>query len=246
MTNNIRASVAMAVYNGEKYLPEQLDSILTMLGPQDEIVISYDKSTDNTLRVITDYAQRDPRIRCVANEGKSGVSGNFTNAAANCRGAYIFFSDQDDVWVGDKINHMISVMEREKADLAIHDGYLSDMALKPYPKSLFELNGANVNPLLNFIKGRFLGCCMLFRKDAMHYVLPFPDNTSDFPHDIFAAILVEIKGKVCMTPEKFIFHRLHEGNATPKKRNRISKIIVSRWLLLRCIVRRLVKTYHRK
>ena len=59
---NYRASVAMAVYNGEKYLEEQIDSILALMGEQDELVISYDVSTDQTLQIIQGYAGKDTRV----------------------------------------------------------------------------------------------------------------------------------------------------------------------------------------
>ena len=61
--NNLSISVAMAVYNGEKYIREQIDSILPQLGSNDEIVISYDRSNDDTLKIITDYATKDPRFK---------------------------------------------------------------------------------------------------------------------------------------------------------------------------------------
>jgi hypothetical protein len=92
---------------------------------------------------------------------------------------------------------------------------------------------------MNFIKGRFLGCCMAFKSDTMNYILPFPDVTSDFPHDIFATIMVGIKGKVIMVPECFIKHRIHDGNATPHKRNTLLKIAYNRAILFLQIIKRL-------
>lgn len=236
----IRASVAMAVYNGEKYLTEQIESIIPMLGVHDELVISYDQSTDSTYEIIKKYEREYSNIHCFNNTEKAGVSGNFTNAARHCKGQYIFFSDQDDIWFGNKINIMIEALEQSKADLAVHDGYLTDVNLNKNANTLFELNNSTVNPLLNFIKGRFLGCCMAFRASTMKYVLPFPDVTSDFPHDIFATIMVGIKGKVIMIPDCFINHRLHEGNATPHTRNSLLKIVFGRAILFSQIVKRLL------
>ena len=235
---NVRASVAMAVYNGEKYLPQQIDSILSMLSEDDELVISYDESTDSTPEIIRRYETAHPNVHCVKNVEKPGVSGNFTNAARNCRGKYIFFSDQDDIWMGDKINTMIKALEKNNADLAVHDGYLTDANLVRLPQTLFEINRSCTGPVRNFIKGRFLGCCMAFKAETMSYVLPFPDVTSDFPHDIFATIMVGLKGRIVMVPECFIMHRLHEGNATPKKRNSLLKIAANRMILLGQIIKR--------
>ena len=128
----IRASVAMAVYNGEKYLPEQLDSILADLGPEDELVISYDRSTDGTLDLIESYAARDSRVRIVTDPG-SGVRSNFNNAIVNCCGKYIFLSDQDDVWLPGKTDAMVALLEKTGALLAAHDGCMTDEKLNILP-----------------------------------------------------------------------------------------------------------------
>ena len=84
-----RISVAMAACNGERYLPEQLDSILKQLLPEDEIVVSCDPSTDGTMQVLEEYCRRDSRVRVVPGPGK-GIAGNFNNAIAHCTGTYIF------------------------------------------------------------------------------------------------------------------------------------------------------------
>lgn len=236
---NVRASVAMAVYNAEKYIDEQIQSILPMLGENDEIIISYDDSTDSTWKIIKKYEKNSSQIHCYKNEEKHGVSGNFTNAARHCNGKYILFSDQDDVWLGDKINIMVKTLEKSNADLAIHDGYLVDASLNKNVKTLFQISKATLNPVLNFYKGRFLGCCMAFRRETMEYVLPFPDITNDFPHDIFAAILVEKLGKAVMISDCLIMHRLHENNETPKTRNPWYKIIRNRVILFTQLYKRL-------
>ncbi len=241
----VRASVAMAAYNGEKYIAQQIDSILNMLGDEDELVISIDESMDNTRKIVQEYAGKDTRIKVLQNVYKNGVSGNFTNAAMNCSGKYILMADQDDIWLDDKIEKMVATMERTGADLVVHDGRLADENMIPYGVTLFEENKADISPVKNFIRGRFLGCCMCFRKETMEYVLPFPDIADDFPHDIFATILVGLKGKIILINDILIYHRMHEGNATPKKRNNIFKLAYKRAQLLLCILKRLF-LYKRK
>ena len=76
----IRASIAMAVYNGEKFLREQIDSILALMSEQDELIISYDKSIDNTWNIIEEISQTDSRIKIVTNKNKPSVIGNFNNS----------------------------------------------------------------------------------------------------------------------------------------------------------------------
>ncbi len=239
--SRVRASVAMAVYNGEKYLKDQIDSILQMLTDRDELVISYDESKDSTLEIVREYEKNHKNVHCFVNTGKSGVCANFTNAVRHCRGNYIFLSDQDDIWFGNKIEKMIETMEKENADMVVHDGFITDAYLNKEQKTMFDRSKAGIGPVKNFIKGRLWGCCMLFRRKTMKYLLPFPDVTYDFPHDIFATVMVGIKGKIVMIPECFIMHRVHGDNVTPKKRNPISMVIYNRIILFVQIMKRLYK-----
>ena len=93
-------SVCIATYNGEKYLREQLDSILPQLAESDEVIVSDDGSTDGTIDLITSL--NDPRIKIVSNSGRKGYVGNFENALKHTTGDYIFLSDQDDIWYPNK------------------------------------------------------------------------------------------------------------------------------------------------
>ena len=241
MGHTVRASVARATYNGETFLREQIDSILNMLSQEDELVISDDGSKDRTEEIIREYMSRDNRVIFVKNPDNHGVCGNFSNAIQHCKGRYIFMSDQDDVWFGDKINRMIAVLEENNADLAVHDGYITNQQLEPRLETMFQLANSTTSPWANFVHGRFWGCCMVFRSEATRYLLPFPNVARDFPHDIFAPILAGLKGGVCMTEECFIYHRIHDRNVTPTKKNSMMKIIKNRIQLLLCVVKRLLK-----
>ena len=123
---NVRASVAMATYNGEKYISEQIETILKFLGVNDEIVISCDPSTDKTIEIVKYYSMLDNRIKVIMNIGEHGVVPNFCNAIANCKGRYIFLCDQDDVWINDKVERVIEKFECENAWLVIHDADVVD------------------------------------------------------------------------------------------------------------------------
>lgn len=241
----IRASVAMAVYNGEKYIYEQINSIIKMLGENDEVVISDDGSNDETLNIIKEFFVKDYRIKLYINNGIHGVSANFTNAIRHCTGKYIFLSDQDDIWLDNKIDKIISLAQKEKADLVIHNGRNTNVIMQPYGKNLFKLTNATTSPLKNYIRGRFLGCCMCFDSKTMKYILPFPNIINDIPHDIFATILVGLKGKIVLLDEILIYHRKHGGNVTPEKPNRLVKVFYNRLVLLGCVAWRMMK-YSRK
>ena len=94
-------SICLITYNGEKYINEQLDSILCQLSADDEVVVSDDGSTDRTLSIIRDY--NDNRLRIISNSGKHGVVYNVENALREVKGDYIFLADQDDVWLPGKV-----------------------------------------------------------------------------------------------------------------------------------------------
>ena len=94
-------SVCMATYNGGKYIKEQIDSILGQLSNNDELIISDDNSTDDTVDIINRIS--DSRVRLFFNKQK-GYTNNFENALKQVRGDIIFLSDQDDIWMDNKVN----------------------------------------------------------------------------------------------------------------------------------------------
>src|SRR5579864_1734663 len=101
-------SVVLASYQGERFIGAQLESILPQLSPEDEVVISDDASTDRTLDVVARCG--DARIKVLANRVRIGYVGNFQRAIDHSRGDSVFFSDQDDVWLPNKIAVMDSAL----------------------------------------------------------------------------------------------------------------------------------------
>ena len=106
--SNLQISVAMATYNGARYIREQLDSILQQTIMPDEIIISDDGSTDDTLEIIADYISKYTNITLLINTDFHGAEGNFMNAFKHCNGDIIFPTDQDDIWVTNKIEKMLA------------------------------------------------------------------------------------------------------------------------------------------
>ena len=232
----IRASVAMAVYNGEDYLCEQVDSILERMEDHDELVISYDRSTDATRSLIDAYAARDSRVRVIEND-RPGVQNNFNNAVMACRGTYIFLSDQDDVWIGDKINIVVDVFERTGADVVVHDGYMVSGDLTPQPETIFAQYGTSNSPLRNIIKGSYWGCCMAFRASLRGIVCPFPSE-GGVGHDLWLGVLGGMHGKVVRCGDCLIKHRLHGSNVTTDKRRALPIVLRHRLALIKALRRR--------
>ncbi|MCD8291094.1 MAG: glycosyltransferase, partial [Prevotella sp.] len=97
----MKVSVCIATYNGEKYIEEQIRSILSQLSDNDEVIISDDGSHDQTLSLIQSIG--DKRIKIFQNEGRHGFKYNFENTLKKVQGDYIFLCDQDDVWLPNKV-----------------------------------------------------------------------------------------------------------------------------------------------
>ena len=131
----MKCSICLATYNGEKYIQELLNSILCQIDINDEIIVSDDYSTDNTLTIIRSF--NDFRIKIFMNQGKRGVVNNFGNALKYASGDYIFLCDQDDVWFSNKKNICISYLD--DADLIVTDCSVTDKDLNIIYPSLFEI-----------------------------------------------------------------------------------------------------------
>ena len=113
-------SICMATYNGEKYIKEQIDSILPQLSKNDEIIISDDSSTDDTLSIIRSF--NDHRIKIFSGCNFHSPISNFENALKYAKGDYIFLSDQDDVWLENKVERMMEALKQYS--LVVSDCYV--------------------------------------------------------------------------------------------------------------------------
>lgn len=206
----IRVSVCIATYNGEKYIKEQIDSIISQLTNEDEIIISDDHSTDNTISLIKEY--NDPRIKIFFNEYEKGYTQNFENALKKVEGEYIFFSDQDDVWLNDKIE--ITIKALQDCDFVVSDAITVDAELNEISESRFAdymINGGFIN---NLIKTRYLGCCMAFNKKVLNSILPFPKNSDFCPHDLWVALVAEYYYNCSLIDTPLILYRRHGKNTS--------------------------------
>ena len=240
---NRTVSVAMAVCNGEKYLSEQIDSIINQLNDDDELIISYDPSKDNTLDIIKEYENNDKRIHVLINNDHSkGLVSNFDNALSACSKEIIFYSDQDDVWLPGKIDKMVSCFSDPKVAVAIHDAMIVDENLKVIIESTFKLRGGSTKFWKNFIRLSYIGCSMAFRSDLLPVVRPLPTKKRSF--DWWTGSICSCYGNMAMINEPLILHRMHSNNATPKKRPPLSYQISVRWIILSNILTRYVFSKH--
>lgn len=219
----MRISVALATYNGEKYILEQLNSILPQLGQEDEIIVSDDGSGDNTLKLIAGLCSE--KIKVFKNPEK-GVISNVENAIRRTSGDIVFLCDQDDVWLPDKVSIIKKQFSVSKANLVVSDAYIVDESLNVLGDSFYMLMNSGRGFIKNFIKNTFPGCCMAFRKELRDIILPFPENIP--MHDSWIGLLAELKGEVLFIPEKLVYYRRHGDNATVLKRDSLKQSLIWR------------------
>ena len=151
-------SVCIATYNGSKYIKEQIDSILPQLDECDEIIVSDDSSTDNTLSILKSY--HDRRIIIFTNQKFNSPIYNFENALKHAKGDIIFLSDQDDIWEFNKVQVMISFLQ--KKSLVVSDCYIINQDKNVICDSLFNGKVPNAGVFINILRNHYIGCCMAF------------------------------------------------------------------------------------
>jgi len=199
-------SVCIPSYNGEKFIYQQLHSILIQLEENDEIIISDDSSTDKTVEIIKGF--HDKRIILLENCRFRSPVFNLQNALIRAQGEYIFLADQDDVWLPGKVEGMVCHLQ--KRDIVVSDCILIDSGDRVIGESFFAVNHSANGLIRNFVKNSYLGCCIAFRRRMLKYYLPFPVSIA--MHDIWIGLLSEIFGRTSVIPERFISYRLHGSN----------------------------------
>ena len=227
MVEYVRVSVAMVTYNGEKFIREQLDSILTQLTGQDEIVISDDGSTDSTIAVLKEYQKKDKRVR-IMNGPRAGIKKNVEYALRQCKGQIIFLTDQDDIWNPNKVTQVLEVMEQEKSMLVIHDAQVfQENPQQVTMESFFAFRNARAGVCKNIVKNSYIGCCMAFRKEILKRVLPIPVRIE--MHDQWIGILSDFYyGKSVFLQEPLLYYRRHGENNSAMKHYGVAKMLRNR------------------
>lgn len=204
-----KISVCMATYNGGKYIKQQIESILVQLSENDELIISDDNSTDDTIDVIKEIS--DYRIKLIFNKEK-GYTSNFENALNRVTGDIIFLSDQDDIWVSNKVE--ICLEELKTYDFIVSDCKLINNKNEIISDSYFELRNIKKTRIGNLLKFSFLGCCLAFRADILKKALPFPSDRKLCTHDNWLFLVGSFLFKHKVLDDKLIHYRRHNENVS--------------------------------
>lgn len=200
-------SVCMATYNGERYIKEQVSSILQQLGEDDELVVSDDGSTDSTLQVLASF--HDSRIK-VFSGPCIGLTYNFENAIKNASGDYLFLSDQDDVWEPSKVERMVAALQ--DVDLVISDAWICDENVVSTGKSLYDICKPHKGFWPTLYHTTYIGCCTAFRRTILKKLLPFPPHI--VMHDYWIGQIADLYYKTTFIPDKLLRYRRHGNNTS--------------------------------
>ena len=230
-------SVCIASYNGERYIKEQLSSILKQLGKEDELIVSDDASTDKTANLIQDL--NDERIKLIIGPRRGPVK-NFENALLHSKGDFIFLSDQDDVWLDGKVSTMMDALE--DCDLVLSDCKIVNTRLKITNPSYFSILPPKTGVLNNLIRNHYLGCCLAFNRKVLDFSLPFPKNI--VMHDIWLGLCANTIGKVKIVKEPLMLYRRHDkavSFAAGVSENTLGYKIMYRCQIFFSLIRRFVE-----
>jgi glycosyltransferase involved in cell wall biosynthesis len=201
-------SIVMATYNGEKYLREQVESLLTQSYPSLEFIFVDDASTDSSLAILQEYARQDERIHLIANPVNQGLLATFETGIRAAKGEMIALSDQDDVWMPEKISLLAGAIGAHSliyADSALTDaagsvtGKFSDRNyLCDYPSALHYTFGTKA-----------MGHAMLFKREIIAIALPFPDYVG---HDYILGFAAAALNGVVYFSQTLVNYRQHSTN----------------------------------
>ncbi|WP_051295926.1 glycosyltransferase family 2 protein [Eisenibacter elegans] len=238
VTDRPPVSVCMATYNGAKHIRQQLASILIQLQPQDEIIISDDSSTDDTLSIIADF--KDERIRVFPNNTFRNPIYNFEFALKQAQHEYLFLCDQDDYWYPHKLDTVTKLLSEHL--LVVHDCEVVDISGKVLHSSFFDyIHLGQGGFFKNLLKNRYVGCCMAFRRDLLEQSLPFPKSIP--MHDWWIGLIAAAKGRVYHCPDKLIRYIRHSetaSNTGAKSQRSMQQKVVIRYFLLKNIIIRVL------
>jgi hypothetical protein len=216
--------IALAAWNGERYLPAMLDSIAAQTYGDWRLVVRDDGSTDNTVAIIETFARRFPNkvVLVKDGEGRLRATGNFAAAARACDASYVAFADQDDVWLPHKLElAMARMVDAERqcgvdapvlvhTDLRVVDEELNEIAPSfVRHMKLDPVAGAKLERLL--VRNIATGCTMLCNRALIDVALPLPSGA--LLHDTWFALVAACFGSILFVEVPTVLYRQHADNA---------------------------------
>lgn len=205
-------SVALCTYNGEKYIREELESIIGQSYKNLEIIIVDDVSTDNTFDIVSDYSKSDNRVKCYQNEVNLGFNKNFEKALTLTTGNYIAISDQDDVWLPDKLQLLLDNI-KDNWLIFSNSSYIGDKTQGKLLKN-FRLPADYKGILL---RNHVTGHTAMLNRSFLNFVLPFPQKGY---YDWWIGFVASYHNKIGFLDEALTLYRVHAESVVQSRLDR--------------------------
>ncbi len=206
-------SIAMATYNGERFLRDQLDSIFNQTYKNLEVIVTDDCSTDGTLDILEIYSQKYD-LKYYINNKNLGRVKNFERALSFCNGKYIALADQDDIWLPEKIENLVN--EIGNCSLIFSDAILIDTYGNKIAESFKKTSNYIADtetPFLQLFFRKFIyGCTMLFKRELLEMAFPIPEGVRY--HDRWFSIVAAKMGGIRYYDKLLMLYRQHENNVS--------------------------------
>lgn len=214
-------SVALCTYNGERYLREQLNSLLAQSYSNMEIIAVDDASTDRTVEVLREYERRDARLRVIVNSSNVGFIRNFERAISLCNGPLIAPCDQDDIWLADKLRTLARTigdrsMVFSDSELIDADGRSLHLSMSEF-WMMQDLHDPVAFVLTNCVSGH----AMMFRRELLDEQ---PQLPADVFHDWWLAVRATARDGIVYCPDRLVLYRQHGKNVTDILRRQRARV----------------------
>lgn len=212
----MKISIALCTYNGEKFISEQLESFVKQTRLPDELFIGDDRSNDETVKLINEFAKTSPfPVHLQINENNLGSTKNFEQTVLRCRGDLIFLSDQDDVWCKNKIEKIENqFVENKEIGMVFTNAEITDEKLNSVGQELWHFtfpkerrSGKFIDNLLR--QNMVTGATMAFRADFRPLFSPMPVDIPNLIHDAWIALVIAANAEVKFLDENLVKYRQH-------------------------------------
>ncbi|WP_374122546.1 glycosyltransferase family 2 protein [Leptotrichia hongkongensis] len=231
---NPKIEILMATYNGEKYIEEQIDSIINQTYKNWILLVRDDNSKDNTVSIIEEYEKKDSRIRLLRDKkGNLGFVRNFEELMANSLEDFIMFSDQDDYWIENRIEKYIEIItnlsseDMEKPLLIHSNSFICDKELN-IKKEKFISNCAEDKEFdIVFFNYIVQGSTALVNRKLVNLALPFSSKVT--LHDRYLHLLAEFLGKRIFLNQSLMKYRQHDNNKIGANYSIVKKILKKKY-----------------
>jgi len=241
-----KVSVCMATYNGERFLQQQVQSILDELGAEDELIIVDDASVDSTTEIVHSFD--DHRIKWHTNAENQGVNSSFERAIALAANELIFLADQDDIWVSGRVEVMKNAFHLSGKLLITANSTCIDAGGNEAEIKLGGVIGSDSEAHMKNImhiflgKGNYFGCVMAFSSEMKKVIFPFPRYIES--HDLWIAKAANLLRSNKHIDDVTLLRRVHGGNASIVKRSFYKKIR-TRLIFFRSLIELVRRVYLR-